>query len=170
MVEVKASNVFFGKRYSLVYGKFLRKLLDTNNEITTICYKIPSFIHKVNYDQVVNELWETDITKEDKKNIGNITFGMLGKSHNTAQKSYCFNSLREACHYQREFGGRIYAIQQETEEVKDDEEKRYMGNTYYILNTTNRSKLVNRFRYIKEMLLQYHNFSMYEAYNTLIES
>ena len=35
---------------------------------------------------------------------------MLEQSHNTAQKSY---TLREACHYKREFGGRIYAIQQE---------------------------------------------------------
>ena len=130
MVEVKACNIFFNKKYNLVYGKFLRKLLEATTEIRIICYKIPSFIHKVNYGQIVDELWETELTKDDKKKIGNITFGMLEKSYHPAQKSYCFNSLREACHYQKEYGGRIYAIQQE---VKNEEE-RYMGNTYYILN------------------------------------
>ena len=46
-----------------------------------------------------------------------------------------------------------------------------MGNTYYISNTTNRNKLVNgfRYRYIKELLLQYLMFSMYEACNKLVE-
>ena len=53
-------------------------------------HKTSSFIHKVNYDQIVNELRETDLTNDDKKNIGNITFGVLEKSHNTAQKGYVF--------------------------------------------------------------------------------
>ena len=43
-----------------------RKLLQANNEIT-FCFKTPSCIHKVNYDQRVNELWETDPTKDYKK-------------------------------------------------------------------------------------------------------
>ena len=45
-----------------------------------------------------------------------------------------------------------------------------MVNTYYILNTTNRNTLVNGFRYTKELLLQYHKFSMYEAYDKLVEN
>ena len=31
-----------------------------------MCYKTPSFIHKVNYDQIVNKLWEAALTKDDK--------------------------------------------------------------------------------------------------------
>ena len=54
--------MFFNKKYNLIYGKCLRKLLDANNE------------HKVNYDQIVNELWETDLTIDDKRKIGHITF------------------------------------------------------------------------------------------------
>ena len=38
MVEAKASNVFFNKRADLIYGKCLRNLLETNNEITYTCY------------------------------------------------------------------------------------------------------------------------------------
>ena len=63
--------MFFNKKYNLIYGKCLRKLLEANNEKRL--YKTPSFIHKVNYDQIVNELWETDLTKVYKKQIRNIT-------------------------------------------------------------------------------------------------
>ena len=166
MVEVDVSNIFFNKKYNLIYGKFLRKMLEKNQKIKIICYKQPHFIHKVNYSNIVNELWEAEIDTTDKKKIANISFGMLEKSRNTAQRSYVFNTLREACHYQKESGGRIYALQEETV----DDEKRTMGNTYYILNTTARKTLMNGFRYIKELLLQYHNYSMYEAYNILNEN
>ena len=50
---------------------------------------------------------------------------MLQKSNNTAQRSGIFNSLREACHYQRQQGGRIYALEEETHEREDEREKRY---------------------------------------------
>ena len=105
---------------------------------------------------------------------------MLEKSNNTAQRSYIFNSLREAIHYQRQSGGRIYAIQEETiiDEIDEDDDEENVnlqstkkeGETCYILNVTDKTKLMNGFRFVKEMLLQYHNFSMYEAYNKLVEN
>ena len=182
-VEVSKGNMFFNKKFNIIYGKFLRKMVLTNIKI--IYYKIPSYIHKVNYKSIVDELWETqlgddeDDDKQIKKKIANINFGMLEKSNNTAQRSDIFNSLREACHYQKEHGGRIYALHEETcirkmvdldEETDEEEEenKTTFGETYYILNTTDRQTLVNGYRYIKEMLLQYHNYAMYEAYNKLI--
>ena len=95
---------------------------------------------------------------------------MLEKSNNTAQRSDIFNSLREACHYQKEHGGRIYALHEDIHERDEEteEERRHKGDTYYILNTTDRKTLVNGYRYIKEMLLQY-NYAMYEAYTKLEE-
>ena len=131
----------------------------------------------MNYSDVVDELNQTFLSddieedKNNKKRIANITFGMLEKSNNTAQRSYIFNSLREAIHYQRQSGGRIYAIQEETviDEIDEDEENinlkstKKEGETCYILNVTDRTKLMNGFRFIKELLLQCHNFSMYEA-------
>ena len=184
-VEVSKGNMFFNKKINIIYGKFLRKM-DLSN-IKIIYYKIPSYIHKVNYKSIVDELWETqlgddeDDDKQIKKKIANINFGMLEKSNNTAQRSVIFNSLKEACHYQRKHGGRIYALEEETcirkmvdlnEETDDEEEeedKTTFGETYYVLNTTDRKTLVNGFRYIKELLLQYHNFAMYEAYTKLEE-
>ena len=173
MVQVYSSNIFFNKKYNLVYGKFLKKLIENKIDLKIICSKKPYYIHKVNYSDIVEELNETMLSddieedKSNKKRIANITFGMLEKSSNTAQRSYIFNSLREAIHYQRQSGGRIYAIQEDKE---DEEGNVTKGETCYILNVTDRKKLVDGFRYIKEMLLQYHNFSMYEAYNKLIEN
>ena len=199
-VQVKSANIFFNKKYNLIYGKFLRKM--DLSEIKIIYYKQPSFIHKVNYKKIVDELWETplgsneDEDKQIKKTIANVNFGMLEKSKNVSQRSVIFNSLREACHYQRKYGGRIYAVREESEityydrEVRvyddadaddayDDEEEeqahtlyeeRKEGEKYYILNTSDRQTLVNGYRYIKELLLQYHNYAMYETYNILVKN
>ena len=41
------------------------------------------------------------------------------------------------------------------------------GKTYYILNSSDKATLNNGFRYIKELLLQYHNYAMYEAYEAM---
>ena len=182
-VEVLKGNMFFNKKFNIIYGKFLRKMDLTNIKI--IYYKMPSYIHKVNYKSIVDELWETQLgddeedDKQIKKKIANINFGMLEKSNNTSQRSDIFNSLKEACYYQRKHGGRIYALEEETrirkmvdlnEETDDEEEeedKTTFGETYFVLNTTVRQKLVNGFRYIKELLLQYHNYAMYEAYTKL---
>ena len=173
-VEVLKGNMFFNKKFNILYGKFLRKM-DLSN-IKIIYYKQPSYIHKVNYKSLVDELWETqlgddeDDDKQIKKKIANINFGMLEKSNNTSQRSDIFNSLKEACHYQKEHGGRIYALHEDIHERDEEteEERRHKGDTYFVLNTTVRQKLVNGYRYIKQLLLDYHNFAMYEAYNKLI--
>ena len=170
-VEVLKGNMFFNKKFNIIYGKFLRKM-DLSN-IKIIYYKQPSYIHKVNYKSIVDELWETQLGDDDdddkqiKKKIANINFGMLEKSNNTSQRSDIFNSLKEACYYQRKQGGRIYALEEDIHEREDEEERRHKGDTYFVLNTTVRQKLVNGFRYIKELLLQYHNYAMYEAYTKL---
>ena len=49
--------------------------------------------------------------------------------------------------------------------VKDTE-----GMTYYVLNVSDKKVLSNGFTYIKELLLQYHNFKMYETYKTLTDN
>ena len=58
-VEVLKGNMFFNKKFNIIYGKFLRKM-DLSN-IKIIYYKQPSYIHKVNYKSIVDELWETQL-------------------------------------------------------------------------------------------------------------
>ena len=58
--------------FSLIYGKFLRKLVQANNEKNVV-------VKLLHY-----ELWETDLTKDDKQ-LGNITFQCY-KNHTTPHK------------------------------------------------------------------------------------
>ena len=44
---------------------------------------------------------------------------------------------------------------------------RETDDKYYILNISEQATLMNGFRLIKELLLQHHNFKMYETYETL---
>jgi hypothetical protein len=70
-VEAKASNIFFNKKYNLIYGKFLTKMIENKTDLKIICYKKPYYIHKVNYSDIVDELNETmlsDDIEEDKSN------------------------------------------------------------------------------------------------------
>ena len=48
MVEVKASNIFFNKKFNLIYGKILSKIIENKTDLNIICYKKPYYIHKVN--------------------------------------------------------------------------------------------------------------------------
>ena len=181
LVEVDRGNVFFNKKFNLVYGKFLMKLLKKNVDIKIHYYKQPSKIMKVNYKKIIDALWKAKISEDEiidkqcKKTIANINFGLLEKSSNKGQISKIFNSLREACYYQHLCGGKIYAISQEEEELMEDDTGAYIetkdvGNTYYILNVSDSKKLLNGFRYVKELLLQYHNYTMYEAFETMKEN
>ena len=181
LVEVDKGNIFFNKKFNLVYGKFLMKLLNRNIDIKIHYYKQPSKIMKVNYKKIIDALWKSKISEDEildkqcKKTIANINFGLLEKSSNKGQLSKIFNSLREACYYQHLYGGKIYAISQEEEELVEDDTGVYMdtkdvGDTYYILNVSDSKKLLNGFRYIKELLLQYHNITMYEAFETMKEN
>ena len=136
-------------------------------------------IEKVNYKNTVKELWDTQIShdivedKLAKKTIANINIGLLEKSNNTQQDSKIFNSVREACYYQSLYGGKVYSISHHEEELVEDEDEnitmvsRETGDKYYILNKSDSKKLMNGFRYIKELLLQHHNFKMYDTYEAL---
>ena len=157
LVEVSEGNVFFNKKFNLIYGKFLRKLLKKDMNIKIHYYKQPSKTVKVDYQKIIDDLQKAVISddevldKQSKKTIANINFGLLEKSYNKAQISKIFNSLKEACYYQHLFGGKIYAISQEEEELTEEDEgiyssKRDVIDTYYILNISGQQQLMNGFR------------------------
>ena len=182
IVEVYEGNIFFNKKYNLIYGKCLKQLLKRDIKLKILYYKQPNHVYKVNYKKIIDEVYSTnissneDLNKQLQKKVANISIGMLEKSHNTSQKSSTFNSLREACYYQKlNPNSKINTIgqyQTELEELEDDEMrvKDTEGMTYYVLNVSDKKVLSNGFTYIKELLLQYHNFKMYETYKTLTDS
>ena len=192
-VEVYKANLFFNKRFCLCYGKFLKNVL--NDGIIIKYYKKLSFIYNCDYKKIVKELFETHVSddaQEDtklKKQIANVNIGLLEKGVTTAQKSVLFKDLREAQLYQYMYGGKINIIKQlekeEQEEEEGDDDSEYSDSDdeeeapeedtknkgkYYVLNVTDNAVLKNGYRYIKELLLQYHNYRIYKDYNTLREN
>ena len=212
MVKVANANIMFNKKHNLIYGKFLKKLIEKGVKCDILYYKQPSHIHKVDYKQIIDDLWAEQISADEqedrriKKTIANINFGLLEKSRNKGQKSRMFDTLAEVCHYQAVYGGRVYAIDgiikdysytpltEEREKVKvwnfedgwvgfeDGVYQRFVvidgvvhiqrdaeidETKYYVLNVSDERCLSNGFRMIKELLLQDHNYRVYEAYETL---
>jgi hypothetical protein len=112
-----------------------------------------------------------------------VNCGMLEKMKNKRRKSKIFENAGEALYYQDNYGGTISvlkrkeAIEQLMENPLDaglgpistiteqDDDKKY-----YILTKTEEIQLENGFIFIKELLLQSHNFKMYEAYKKLNEA
>ena len=180
---VKASTfLMFNKRYNLIYGKYLKQI-DTN-KLNILYYKTPSFIHEVNYNDYVKELWNKNISDEEeldkliKKLIVNVNIGLLEKTGSTDQKSIVFKNIREASDFQLRHGGKIHKITEmecrnETTyegDIENDDFSMQIQTTeeegleYYLVNVSDKATLNNGFIYIKELLLQDHNFKMCQDY------
>ena len=125
--------------------------------------------------------------------IACINIGLLEKQTNKAKKSIVFSKMVDAFYYQEKYGGDISIIT-ETKwdgEVNDNDEDCLLefddkGNAiepesdekecakivdeckHYVLNISDTKTLLNGYRYVKELILQHHNFDMNEAYETLM--
>ena len=191
IVENHSLNTFFNKQFNLCYGKFLKQF----NDVKIVAVKTPSFIKKVDYNEIVQALYETEISTtkvEDtfiKKQIANVNIGLLEKGYNKSTESFLYKTQAEAEYHKSLFGGgTIHMMQHITEELvrnplynglnmADDDaddiftkQLKEVGNTYFILNVSKQTTLTNGFRYIKELLLQHHNFKIYNDVNTLVNN
>ena len=188
LVKSKVKNMFFNRTYNLIYGKFLKKYAD---KVEIIYYKVPSNVYKVNYKKLVEELWSLKLDEDEekdklkKKMIACINIGLLEKSSNTAKKSIAFSKMVDAFYYQEKYGGSINIISEIQEDRSidgyttvydsDEEEEVEVYNSgivgeekHYVLNISDTKKLMNGYKFIKELILQHHNFDMNEAYEQLI--
>ena len=177
--------LMFNKRYNLIYGKYLKQI--NTDKLNILYYKTPSFIHEVNYSDYVKELWNKNISDEEeldkliKKLIVNVNIGLLEKTGSTDQKSIVFKNIREASDFQLRHGGKIHKITElECQDIttfegdiKDNDftiqtqTTEEEGMQYYLVNVSDRTTLNNGFIYIKELLLQDHNFKLCQDYNKL---
>ena len=177
------------KSHNLVYGKFIKEGM----RITA--FKQPSFIKKVDYKKLVDELYETKIADDAqqdayiKKLVANVNIGLLEKCFNRKSSGYIFEDYAECKFYQAEYGGTIHSIQQ-IENLSQVLEKSDLGlddglesateitsckfvgrgDLYYVLVIKAEKQLRNGFRYVKELLLQSHNFKLMQAYDALAEA
>ena len=175
LVKSKSLNIFFNKTYTLIYGKFLKQL---PKQCKILYFKQPSRIYDTKYKEIIKNLWKADISDKYaddtkiKKLIANVNFGLLEKTTNKATRSYAFDSLREALYYQNTIGGTInkisgtYTESVETEEYDENGEQltecidKEMDKKYYCLTVSKKAELTNGYTYIKELLLQHHNYKM----------
>ena len=187
IVKTNIYNSFFNKKYNLVYGKFLKYF----ENLDIIAFKTPSEIKKVNYSKIIDTLYNTIISddeKEDiyiKKHIANINIGLLEKGVNKKAESFLYKTKDEAYYYRNLLGGQLHLLQEiietKTEDKREEEsDDEYISpldggikisngksiikikkNPYYILNIKSKTTLINGFRYIKELLMQYHNYKIY---------
>ena len=117
-VKNKALNMMFNKEFNLCFGLFLTDFTD----IEIKAFKKPHTLKKVDYQKIVEELFNTPISdnKDDdnyiKKLIANINFGLLEKSQNKQQKTFLFDDLSELKHYQSQYGGNLNIISK-TEQI-----------------------------------------------------
>ena len=175
--KARNSRLMFNKKYNLCYGYFLKRLDTTNLKV--LYYKSPSQVHKVNYKEIINELWNLNISddkeldKQIKKLIVNINIGLLEKTNSTNQKSILFKNLNEALNFQQKNGGKVHKLSdvEVYDEIGDDYYKcdEQERNSYYVVNVSDTAELKNGFIYIKELLLQHHNFKMATDFRRLSE-
>ena len=111
-----------------------------------------------------------------KDYIANINLGYWKSPKTKAQRSHIFNSLREACFLSAPVGRenifhRSRRRRPVAENEGEGEELRAKllkeGKTHFILNSSDKATSNNGFDNIKELLLQYHNYAMYEAYEAM---
>ena len=140
----------------------------------------------MHYKKLIDDLWKMEISDhkdEDsiiKKTIANTTFGKLEKGINKCQRSFLFSSYSECKYYQALYGGEITVLRQYVEKetyyidpldrgIADTEPSRRVefiptDNVLFILNISASASMTNGFRYIKELLMQYHNYYLHGCY------
>ena len=172
---------------NLVYGRYLKP-----GGTPPAFFKQPSFIKKVNYLNLVNELYAFRITGDAKvdvyikKLIANVNIGLLEKGMNRRTAGYLFKDLTECHHFQAQHGGVVHRIQKVEDKCivydksplgLDDGLEilgpvvswnfEQVGEPCFVLVMNAEKQLRNGFRYIKELLLQGHNHKLMQAYDLL---
>ena len=194
---VKGSNnpILFPTTISRCYGIKLTyaQSVDIAFEITH--YKRPSNLIPVDFNKTINDLYESKIDtrhsandKDLKKQIVNTILGLTEKKRNNKTLSKLFNDYSQALHYQLQFGGVIYPIedveQYETipappKEISqldagvydsdDDDEPQMIkriikGHKAYILQIETNKDLTNGFMPIKEMIYEHQKIKLHQLY------
>ena len=131
IVKACQGNVFFNKVYKLVQGKILKEMIKGGVVCKILYYKVPAYTYKDQYDKLIDDLWAVDLSEDAsqdkrlKKQIANITFGLMEKGENRKSQSRVYSNLNEALHQQRVNGGRLYVINElQMEEVDEGEVER----------------------------------------------
>lgn len=143
-------HVFTARQYThtRMFGHNLKKL--------KLKYSIDSYINLIkrpnNMKEAIDKVYASDLTEQHKKDIVNITIGILGKKENARRRTDIFKDKDDAFMYYRENGGGLYE-----------------NDGMYYVNRVLKTKLNQGFLPIHEMVLDNARMKMYEMTNILIK-
>lgn len=177
----KSKSLMFPSKISRCYGfKIIECMkMDVFKGIIKILFvRKPHKTKNVQYKEAIEELWNNeDISKEQKKFIGNKTTGFLEKKSNKKTITKIFESYTEAQFYQVKYGGKIHMLCKSSDkmtatddDVDDDdvdklfECRRTYGKRVYLLVISEEMELSEGFVSIKEMIYDMMNIKMYDLY------
>ena len=64
LVKACQGNIFFNKKFNLVYGLHLKELIKRGVAMKILYYKVPSQTHKVKYKKAIDELYKADMSND----------------------------------------------------------------------------------------------------------
>jgi hypothetical protein len=165
--------ILFGSVYNRCYGYKLNRIEGIEYEI--LYYRKPSKLVISNSKELVNTLWDkklSNIEENDqifKKSIVNIILGKMEKKKNTKKINKLFKNYDEAFYYQNKYGGNIYCICDENEEVAEELNEIIESgiNMVYLLVIDFEKELINGFSPIKNMVYEIRSLKNYQTYMKL---
>ena len=153
------ANVAFGLLKKSYNRKTVSRIFDHLKEALQHQKKNDGRIYAMNEEEYeeyfrwreLEEDWTIEVDENNKPFFGHVNGGA------------CFTDFD----YNVEDGKTYYC---ENDSFNQKIEKKRKTAKYYIVSVSDQRQLMNGFRYIKELLLQNHNFHMYDAYEKLKEA
>jgi len=153
----RLSVILFGSTYTRCYGIVVKKARELRVSFDIILVKRPSNIVEVNYKQYIDELYlDESIEVKHKKQIVNVTTGLMEKRYNKVNICKIFNNENEAHYFQIKYGGRIMSLLREN------------GEVFYLFVCKKEKRLVEGFRSIKELIYDKMSIRMSLLYNEVV--
>ena len=106
LVKACQGNIFFNKKFNLVYGKHLKQLISRGVVVKILIFKKPSHLHKVKYKKAIDDLYRANMS-DDREEDNKIK---KTSSFNRKTVSKMFDGIKEALHHQKKYGGKIYVM------------------------------------------------------------
>lgn len=197
MIKKRTSTlILMNNTYTRLYG-FLLKNIPTG-DYKIIYVKKPSNIIEVFFEKYINDLLQSKITDDKKKDmeykkfIVNSITGMLEKKRNTKNEAILFTTAQEATEYEKRRGGvirelidykKLNLFREDSDSEDDDEDQEYINikidedeelklKKYngYLWCKEHTNELKNGFKYIKELIYDLNKLEVNNNYNKMINN
>ena len=178
--NTQETSILFRSKFSRCYGFKLNRIQSIKYKI--LYYRRPSKLIKSNSNKYISDLYNSTLSKDEKKFIINKNLGLIEKKKNERAITKVFYKRQEAEYYQIKYGGYIYTVQEEkthTEEELTQEEidegiilktSYNSARTVYLLVNTIKKIQKNLFDPIKDLIYDIQLLELWKLYKKAIEN